>query len=436
MAIENPIILEDASPESDVVKKLLYDLLGRSAVTTVSDIDKMLQLIQDNKNYGICILCCPDFFSGVTLILNRIKSIEELSLLPILLIPGQGGHDAINLVAEFPCTVALPKPASALQVSKALSHLSRESEWYTQNIPPIEASIKRIQNASALTEVKATLESSTGHGTALGFIFAELAAKHNILTLAEVAYRWILSKDQNNLRAIAGLGRSLFLLDKSDEAAAYLRIARRQSRANIERLCMLGEIAIKDGKMRYASRSFTEAKTIDSDNHRIQAGLDVISNFEKSVAFRAGQGLALSLIQTYNIVAISHVQDRKMDSAIGIYKGALKIATEPKVKARLEFNIGLCYLKFGKNTEATVWFKKSLLTGNNLFTRAQPYLDKLSGNISPTVRSEDDSWTEIVTEEAKTAPTPAPKPAPAPTPAPLPTPTLTYDESEFVEESF
>jgi tetratricopeptide (TPR) repeat protein len=433
MAIENPIILEDASPESDIVKKLLYDLLGRSAVTTVSDIDKLLQLIQENKNYGICILCCPDFFSGVALTLNRIKSLEELSLLPILLIPGQGGHDAINLITEYPCTIALPKPASALQISKALTLLSREAEWYTENIPSIESSIRKIEKASDLTEVKTTLESSTGHGTALGFIFAELAAKHNILNLAEIAYRWILSKDQNNLRAIAGLGRSLFLLDKSDEAAAYLRIARRQSRANIERLCMLGEIAIKDGKMRHASRSFTEAKTIDPDNHRIQAGLDVISNFEQSVAFRAGQGLAHSLIQTYNIVAISHVQDRKMDSAIGIYKGALKISSEPKVKARIEFNIGLCYLKFGKNADATIWFKKSLETGHNLFTRAQQYLDKLSGKISPSIQSGDDTWTEIVTEEPKG--TPNPTPSPAAKPAPPSTPTLTYDESEFVEES-
>lgn len=413
MSFFNPILLDDMSIEAEQVKKILLDVFGNSSIAIESSTDNFIAALTDQKSHGLCVICCKDELQGLSLILNRIKSNQDLSFLPILLIAGRENIDSFKLLSEFPCTQWITRPASLLQISKSLTLLSQEIDWYRGHISAIEKTLEQLKQSEE--ELEILLEASPQSGIPLAFLYSELALKNNAPELAEKALRWIIKKDPNNLRAIAGLGRALFILNRRQEAGAYLRIARRVSKSNVERLCMLGEIAIGDGKYRAAKKNFIEAKKIDHEEKRAIAGLDVISNIGNILAQKAGKGLALSLVQTYNIVAISHVNEKKMSSAVDIYHGALKIAHDPIVKARVEFNLGLCYLKWGKKKEAIDWFSLSLQSSKGRFIRGRDYLEKLQ---EKPETAQEFGWTELVPEVTM------PKPK-----------TLVFDETDFQEES-
>lgn len=361
----------EAEAFDNILQKLQFGAARINNLTT--------NLPADLNTYDLVVLLANSNNMEAISVLNLARENSQNFFLPFAYATSPKSQEAAALCQEFPITIYLESPNNQTLLEIDVLNIIKQKKWYYSNHHRLTKSlndVSRIDNKNKMRDaVKAFLERNEKGGMSMAFLLLDVANANEKFEISELVCRWILDRDSNNLKAAAQLGRVLFLLGRIEEARPYLRIAKRICSTNLERLSMIGEIALSSNNLSVAEESFKDALKISPGYYRASVGLVVCKTLSQISGERSGQMMNETMAKTYNLAAVAHAQSGDYNDAISIYEASLKMTVEPIIKARISFNLGLCYLRWEKKDEALKWFKISLEFGGKNFDKASKYLN-------------------------------------------------------------
>lgn len=313
-------------------------------------------------------------------LVNRIRSHPQYALTPLLVTNALDSElqADFRLLDDFPCTRLTAKPLSLARFSRDVEELLEENRWYHANRTRISALFSDPARSAEAAE-RLVSELLAKAPAALPFLLCvgESLLEANRLKASETVFRRALAVDGRSLRALTGLGRCLFLDGRGNEAAGYLRIARRECPANVHRLCMLGELELAQLRPEEARRRFDEALAVDEAEPRAESGLVLCRNVEDHVRKHSGAGLPRDFARLCNAVGVALVRDGEIERGIEQYQAALQLLRDDVMMARVMFNVGLGFVKWKRPMDARSWLEEADRLGSGRFTRARAMLQRL-----------------------------------------------------------
>jgi tetratricopeptide (TPR) repeat protein len=316
--------------------------------------------------------------SGIAL-LNKLRANHKWRQLPVVVLSNNLDEHASRLLEEFPLTAALGKPTTRVGLESKLASLAAEAKWYTRQ----EHRIRELldDDAGAGEELGEKLKELVATAPSPGPLLVTIAQtlrRRGLAPLAEAVLMATMDRNSMSLMLIGELGKLLFAQRRYDEAIRILEPLARFSPKNIARLCDLGAASLSLDDVQAAAAYFGKAAALDPDDAIAAAGLQTAV---EGVQERAAEGVSApdqSLERRFasllNTAGIALVNSGKFSEGLDHYATALQLLSEQDVVARLMFNLGLGYSKWGRADEAQRWFKVSQEVGGSGFARAKDYL--------------------------------------------------------------
>lgn len=376
---ESAIVLLEQENLTKIVKRFL-SLSGVEKIVVKRNSQEFWAAIQESQ-FDLILMGWQLYPISGPALFNRIRSKEKYETVPVLAVSSAINEGDFKLLDEFPCSaVCVSQDVSGIQ--KILFKLWEEKNWYKRNNKQLEKLFKNVDTSpkEVLQELKALMKIAP-NPIPLALIIAKLLKIHGLNGPAKSLYKQVLVLDENCVQALNGLGKLLLADGRNNEASVYLRIAWRNSKNNISRLCMLGEIEIGRHDSAIAKEYFHKVLEIDPNDARGNSGMQICENFENFVRNNAGGGLSKNFASICNSIGISLIRSGEFDEGIAQYQASLDILGNKILKSKVMFNIGYAFLRQKKLPEAMEWFVKSKELGGKDFDKQTTFIDKIQSGI-------------------------------------------------------
>lgn len=315
--------------------------------------------------------------SGLALF-NRIRSLEHYRTTPLLVVSGFLEKNDFRLLQEFPCTGLMEKPFTKVLFQNQFDDLVREFTWYGQNVSLVDSLVEAVEKDGKKAEslIKQVIKQAP-NPIPLALIAARRMVGARMLQNAENILRGILKIDEGNLIAMNELGKALNLQGQHKAALEVLRKAAKLSPQNINRLCLMGEVELNLREVSNAKAYFEKALEIDSASETAKAGLVVARNMKEALGSASPTHVTASFASILNTMGIALVRNGQYARGVEQYRAALAFLHSNTDSARVAFNLGLGFLRWGKPNEALPWFQKSEKMAPKTFGKSAGYINKL-----------------------------------------------------------
>ena len=322
--------------------------------------------------------------------LNRIRSRSPNEFTPMLLISGFLLKEDLSLLEELPFTNRLEKPFKQLLLRSKIITLMREQNYYEQNSVKIRTLLKACNNDYEKVESELLNFIEDSPRPALFAIEAvRTLVRVKKFAQGERLCRAILAREPEHLMSLTEMGKILLHQKRYDESLEFLERARTLSPDNTERLCMMSMAHLEKLELALAEDFLQTAGQIDSDDEDVKAGKLLTKNILEFTGQDSVTSIPNNFASLLNAIGISLVKSQRIDEGIEHYKSALKYCSEDFTKAKLAFNCGLGFLRWGKREPALLWFKESVNLSEGQFERAATYVQKIETEGIDSVGAED-----------------------------------------------
>jgi CheY-like chemotaxis protein/Flp pilus assembly protein TadD len=322
--------------------------------------------------------------SGLALF-NRIRQRRGYRTTPLLVISGFLEQTDFRLLQEFPCTGLLEKPFTKGLFESKVESLVREASWYGENTALIDALVQAAGHDGKKTEslIKQVLKKSP-NPVPLAVLASRRLITAGMAEPAEKILRGVLKLDDGCVVAMNEMGKSLHLLGRHEEALDVLRLANKISPQNVQRLCLLGEVELNVADPENARAYFEKALEIDGDAPKAKSGVVIADNMAEMLAAPDPMQVPSSFASILNTMGIALVRNGQFARGIEQYQAAMAFIRSKDDTARVAFNLGLGFLRWGKANEALPWFKKSEQLQPHGFGKSAGYVRRLvaAGKVS------------------------------------------------------
>ncbi len=313
-------------------------------------------------------------------IFNRLRRHGNYHSVPVLIVSHGIIKEDFRLLQEFPCTDFLEKPFTKVSFEKKLGELLKDTQWHRNNVD----SINKILDASqkdgkkAISLLKDFMKNAP-NPIPVAIIAGRQLLKNEFYREAENLFRLVTQKDPHSILALGELGKALHLQQRHQEAYDILSMVQKISPKNLERLCLMGEVKLNDLDPGIARKHFTKVLELDSDDDKAKAGLVVAGNLEEHMITNNNKdAVTYNFASIANAVGISLVRRGRCMEGIKQYLSAANFVYKDMEKTKIDFNIGLGYLRWKKPEEALNWFKKSHDSAKDKsFKKALKYMQKI-----------------------------------------------------------
>lgn len=386
------LILDD----DEIFLKMLSHYAEKAGLTenaAFADAEKLWPVIQ-KKAFDVIFL---DWklrgpTSGLALF-NKIRRHPELAACPVIIVSGFVDKDDFRLLKEFPCTLLLEKPFTFKSFENSLHRVWEEYTWYAENSEQVKKILSEVgfKPAKAARKLEKMISSSPNPipiGTIIGKYLVDLKATKE----AERVFNRILKADPRNIAAMNEMAKIYHMQNRNDDALEMLRAANSLSPHNMERLCLTGQIELKNHQPEAAKAHFGEALSIDESDVTARAGMTLAENTEEFFAkANASISLPKNFASLMNTVGISKIRSGSLDDGIEQYNAALSFLNDDTEKAKVMFNLGLGFLRKRDIQTAFIWFSHSAEIGGEAFEKSQKYIRKLEPYVArlPPVENYD-----------------------------------------------
>ncbi len=324
--------------------------------------------------------------SGLALY-NRLRRHPDYALAPIIVQSGFVERDDFRLVQEFPCTSLLEKPFVYNVFSELVKTLWAESLWYQDNIESIQSLLATIHEKprETINEINKLIRQAP-NPKPIAVFAGRLLMEKNRPREAETLFRRILELDDSNVMAMNELGKMLYRSGKVKEALETLRLCKKLSPDNMERLCLIGQAELAQHNAEAARTAFREVLSIDQQDGMARAGLTLADN---AAVFFAQAHASVSVTKNFaslmNTIGITKVRTGLVDEGLIQYQAALPFITNSLDLAKVMFNLGLGFLRKKDINLAVEWFQKSIEQGGKSFAKAEEYVRRLKPLVKKSV---------------------------------------------------
>lgn len=311
-------------------------------------------------------------------LLNRLRRHQLYRVTPILIFSSRLTEVDFRLLEELPCTRLLDcAKATRGDVTAAVDALIEEGDWYRENSGMIENVLDFIEadGSQALHLLRGPLKNAP-NPVPLGVLMGRTLREYGFVDEAAELLQAVLARNAQSVPVLTELGKVMHLQGNEKEAFKLLERATALSPSNLQRLCLLGEVSLAMGETEAAQRHLGAALGIDPDDSVASAGMELAKKATFPTAPSA-DAVARMLAATLNLRGVTLARQGRSAEAIEQYQGAMRVLLRNVDRARVAFNIGLCYMRWQKVAEARQWFLEADRFGEGKFTKPGQYLAKL-----------------------------------------------------------
>jgi len=328
--------------------------------------------------------------SGLALF-NRIRRMRKYAMTPVLVVSGLLKREDFRMLQEFPCTALVEKPFARSLLLKNISDLCKEESWYHENQEMAFGLEQELVSNTEKTLATIRKNALAGAPSPLPLVVtvARKLRESGSLALATRILKQVLEIEPRHIQAMNEIGKVLHLLGRHREALNFLKEANILAPQNINRLCLMGEAELNLCNPDSAKSYFTLAVGVDDQDLKAHRGVSVANDLAEAISQPTNDHIPRTFASLLNVVGISLVRSGNFAKGIGKYRNALRFLHQNDKSARVAFNLGLGYLRWGKPQEALEWFQKSKNLGAETFAKSQQYVIKLKAALAEAKKGTD-----------------------------------------------
>ncbi len=286
--------------------------------------------------------------------MKRVVLAPDLTLSVLAMVSDCGLHKAYHL--------ALALTNLGLRILEIKKEDSNRSA-----VQSLVHNLRVIQNERPSAEFNKAVEDAYAafpHDLIVKLEFGNLTFRQgNYEKAREIAMR-VMQLEPHNLRAMNLLARTEMKRGEKGTALRILDAADKLCSHNPDRLNLMGDVLLQQGKFKEAKQRYMSALAVDSRSIDARESLSrcplTEDEIEQSLKIFA-EPLSESEIAAFlNNAGIHALNQDRFDDALKLYQAALSHLEDKQLKASVYYNLGLANRKNGRSIEAIVAFKECL----------------------------------------------------------------------------
>lgn len=319
--------------------------------------------------------------------LNRLRAHENYKQTPVIIITGFLSKKDLNILDEFLFTSKLEKPIRKDPLIKDLSKVYADSIWYQENQKNIMDILSQNSSKESLSHVLINLVGKSKNPfpmlISIGNVLSELGRVDDAISIFYEA----LKRKNKSAYIHNEIGKLFLKKGNLEQSSNFLKRAMALSPDNLDRLCDLGQISLEQLKVKDANLYFKKALELDPNLTKAKKGELLAKNIDGWMT--KATNVPDSFASLLNAVGVNMAKKLRFQKAIDHYESSLKYVMTNNEKAKLYYNIGLCYLKWSKTEEAVEAFQESKKM-DPTYSRSDKFLKKYDANFDENDFSETD----------------------------------------------
>lgn len=347
----NVLVLDDDQSVCLMVEHLLYNFAVPKVTCFQSSVEALAAAEHQDFDFFILDWKLPEI-SGAA-VFNRLRDSEKYCDVPIIVSSAFLEKPDLALLGEYLLTGVLEKPLQKSVFQRTVETLYAESLWLEEKKDTLTDIFAKMEGGHFDDTVVALekLLDSAPHPLPIGCAAARILINSKHIEQAEHLLIQLLKKEPETILPLHLLGKVKILQKKYVEAQRILKNAYTRSPKNLERLNLIGTAAMHNLDYAEADTFFKKALDIDKSSSEAQAGAKLVKNIFDYIADERNTHEE-SLASLLNSIGIAHIRSRKYAQGIEFYLAAIPHLGDTKLEARLQFNIGLAYMRWNKNKAA------------------------------------------------------------------------------------
>jgi tetratricopeptide (TPR) repeat protein len=316
---------------------------------------------------------------------------------PILLVASEVSEALIATAAEYNVTQIFTEKLSAQSLGARLGSLMISESLPNETKKSLSEAAEARQKGDlkgALTALQKVLAKNPTNFR----LKSDVAETLLMLGETEKSLKILEGVDQAKPPYLRGLhlqGRALMKLGRADEAIAMFEKANLFNPNDVDRLCDLGDALLSSDRSKDAAAAFEKALSIDSSSRKAQLGrgkcqlLDGHVNDALAILREAAGDTEIASL--FNTAAVLNMRRGRHEQGMSLYQQALKaLGKDERIQARLYFNMGLGYRRWGKKDKAQQCFEQSTKL-DPTFTKAREHMLETAASALPDKTVVNDS---------------------------------------------
>jgi tetratricopeptide (TPR) repeat protein len=379
---KDAIIFAARKSTSNAARLVLTDEVGIRNVLVCED-EAAVQAALTEKPKAALII---DWNIGPSTVVPLLRAAQQDPVVarPVLVIANHVTPDMVAIALEYRVArIAVGQvtssslPAHLTQVVKTISAESTLHPILAEP-PPVEgAEPKPPRTPEQLIEALEAAHEKYPNNFRITVELAERLIEQEQWVKAEMLLHPLWTLDPPYLRALSAYSRCLMKKKAFADAEFVLQKGKLINPMEPDRLVELGDVLLELGKVSEAKENYAAAATLDPDSKGATLGNakcqlleedinDALMILQQSTSPR-------ELASVFNTAAIISARDNRFEHSLSLYEAATQaVAGETKTLARLKFNQGLAYVKWGKLRDALQCFEEG--------ARLDPQFKKSSHN--------------------------------------------------------
>ena len=361
------IILTKRPEIRDVVRQALKGKgMKADNIFPVMDDKECLKKLGEME-YGLLILDWEFAPDKVQLILNSNRKEHRLESHLVFLIAAHDEEAIVKVAQEYYVNYIAVGEISTDTIRDQIKGLMKDFKGtgpLRKMLLAIDACRKNGDHTNAL-EMLEKLNSKQPDHERIGIELAEAYIHEDRWNLAEDILRTLLSAEDVSPRVKHLFARCRLKAGDPSTAIASLKGAQLLSPYNVERLLEMGNLFLKLDRLDDAESSFAEILDFAPNSKQAVFGLSTTKLLmgEVNDALQILNGVAnpRELSAIFNTAAILAIKQQRFDAGFALYQKALQLlAKKPKLVARILYNLGIGYVKQGRNDKGLKCFEKAV----------------------------------------------------------------------------
>jgi len=199
----------------------------------------------------------------------------------------------------------------------------------------------------------------------VGMELAEAYIHEERWQLAEDILRALLQEEDVSARVKHLFARCRMKQGDYNTAIASLKGAQLLSPYNVERLLEMGNLFLKLDRAEEAEEAFSEILEFSPGSKPATFGKSasklLMGEVNEALAILNGVANSRELSSIFNTSAILAIKQQRYDAGFALYQKALQLLSKkPKLVSRILYNMGIGFVKWGKNDKGLKCFEKAV----------------------------------------------------------------------------
>ena len=303
---------------------------------------------------------------------NRIRGKDKLRYMPMLITLPKDTSEDTRLVTDDYCATLVKKPFQESSFGKLVSDVVVRSH--------LSVAFSKQVHSFLMSALEASFDFAHLKGPIRDFFAVSMRRVGQIMTFkgdiqqAEQVFRVAWQLGDTGITTLANLAKIFHLQKDHSGASDLIKKANVMGPGNPERLCLQGEIGVHMNDQNMAQDAFMAAFDTDRNHVKAKAGLEIVQSMNKNSDL-LNEGLEANKgASPFNLMGIQLARSGRYKDALNYYRSALNFLHTKMDRAKLMFNIGLCYKRAGRDDKAGMYFQKSYQESGGEFTKPLDYI--------------------------------------------------------------